>query len=334
MAITRISDILVPAIWVRYLRERTAANSRLFQSGAVANDPTIDAEIQRGGNSVNLPFWQDLGSDGTVDGVQGDDPTSNLTPGKIEADQQLAAVLRRVVSFGAADLAAALAGDDPMGVAADRIAPFWDRRFNAVAIETIKGALAALDAEKAGSGIHNVSVTTGTAVLIDADAVIDARINTLGDASDSLTLLFVHSKVYGRLQKQNLIDFIPDARGETVIPTYLGMTLVVTDTMPVDTSTPSFPVYTSFIAGAGALRYGEALAKVPVETIRRPEQGDGGGVEEFYSRRDIVLHPLGFKYKGAVPNAGPTNANLATAANWGRAFERKNIPLVGLKTNG
>lgn len=334
MAITRITDVLVPEIWVPYLREVTAENSRLFQSGAVAQDQQIDAEIEKGGNTVNLPFWQDLGSDSTVDTAQGDNPASSLTPGKIEADQQLAAVLRRVVSFGAADLAAALAGDDPMGVAADRIAPFWARRMNAAAIATIQGALSALDIESPGSGIHDVSVSSGPLALIGADAVIDARVNCLGDASDSLTLMFVHSKVYGRLQKNNLIDFIPDARGEVVIPTYLGMQLVVSDTLPADVSDPDFPVYTSFLAGPGALRYGETAAKVPAETIRRPEQGDGGGVEEFYSRRNFVLHPLGFKYTGSVPNAGPLNQALATGSNWARAFERKNIPLVGINTNG
>lgn len=334
MAITRITDVLVPEIWVPYLREVTAENSRLFQSGAVAQDQQIDAEIEKGGNTVNLPFWQDLGSDSTVDTAQGDNPASSLTPGKIEADQQLAAVLRRVVSFGAADLAAALAGDDPMGVAADRIAPFWARRMNAAAIATIQGALAALDIESPGSGIHDVSVSSGQLKLISADVVIDARVNCLGDASDSLTLMFVHSKVYGRLQKNNLIDFIPDARGEAVIPTYLGMQLVVSDTLPANVSDPDFPVYTSFLAGPGALRYGETAAKVPAETIRRPEQGDGGGVEEFYSRRNFVLHPLGFKYTGSVPNAGPLNQALATGSNWARAFERKNIPLVGINTNG
>ena len=204
---TRIADILVPELWVPYLREATAENSRLFQSGALQDDPVIDTEIERGGNSVNIPFWQDLGSDGTEDSVQGDDPDVDIAPGKIESDQQLAAVLRRVVSFGAADLAAALAGDDPIAVAADRMAPFWDRRFNAVAVETLQGALGALDAEEAGSGIHDVAqdvAVAGGEVLIDADTVIDARINTLGDASDSLTLLFVHSRVFGRLQKENL----------------------------------------------------------------------------------------------------------------------------------
>lgn len=335
MAVTRISDILVPELWVPYLREQTAENSRLFQSGVLVNDATIDGEIQRGGNSVHIPFWKDLGSDGTTDSAQGDDPTSSITPGKIESDEQVGVVLRRVVSFGAADLAAALAGDDPMGVAADRIAPFWDRRFNAAAISVIQGALGALDAESpSNNGYVDVAVESGTAVLLDADTVIDARQQGLGDASDDLTLMFVHSKVYARLQKLNLIDFIPDARGEVVIPTYLGMQLVVSDTLPADVSDPDFPVYTSFLAGPGALRYGETAAKVPAETIRRPEQGDGGGVEEFYSRRDFVLHPLGFKYVGSVPNAGPLNPALATGTNWARAFERKNIPLVGIKTNG
>lgn len=335
MAVTRIADILVPELWVPYLREQTAENSRLFQSGVLQDDAVIDAEIAKGGNSVHLPFWQDLGTDGTSDTVQGDNPGSTLTAGKIDSDEQVAVVLRRVVSFGAADITAALAGDDPLAVAADRIAPFWDRRFNAAAIKVIQGALGALDAESpTANGYHDVSVATGTAALLTADHVIDARQLGLGDVADELTLMFVHSKVYARLQKQNLIDFIPDARGEVMIPTYLGMALVVSDTLPVDETDPDYPIYESYVAGPGALRYGEASAKVPAEVNREPAQGDGGGVEYFYSRRDVVLHPLGFKYSGSIPSAGPANTALGTDTNWTRVFERKNIPIVGIKTNG
>ena len=335
MAVTRIADILVPELWVPYLREATKENSRLFQSGALVEDATIDREIARGGNSVHIPFWKDLGSDGTVETGQGDDPASKITPGKIESDEQVAAVLRRVVSFGAADLAAALAGDDPMGVAAERIGPFWERRFNQVAIAAIRGALAAIDNEgsQASVGFFDVSVQSGTPRYIDAETVIDARQAGLGDAADDLTLMFVHSAVYARLQKLNLIDFIPDARGEVVIPTYLGMQLVVTDSLPVDKS-GSNPVYETYICGPGALRYGESSAKVPAEVQREALEADGGGVEYFVSRRDFVIHPLGFKYVGSLPANGPTNAQLATAGNWARVFERKNIPLVGIKTNG
>lgn len=331
---TRIADILVPELWVPYLREATKENSRLYQSGALVEDATIDAEIARGGNSVHVPFWKDLGSDGTTDSAQGDDPASKLTPGKIESDEQVAVVLRRVVSFAAADITAALAGDDPMGVAADRIAPFWDRRFNQVAISAIRGALGAIDLESPpGTGFLDASVSSGTPIYIDAEVVIDARQMGLGDAADDLTLMFVHSAVYARLQKLNLIDFIPDARGEVVIPTYLGMQLVVTDSLPVDTS-GSNPVYETYICGPGALRYGEASAKVPAEVQREALEADGGGVEYFVSRRDFVIHPLGFKYVGSLPSAGPTNTHFSTASNWERVFERKNIPLVGIKTNG
>lgn len=331
---TRITDVLVPELWYRYLREQTAENSRLYQSGAVVRDGVIDENIANGGNLVNLPFWQDLGSDETVDTAQGDNPDTDLSPGKIESDQQAAVVLRRVVSFAAADLAGALAGDDPMQVALDRIAPFWDRRYNAAALSTIAGALGAIDEESPTLvGVHDVSVSSGTAVPISADAVIDARITALGDKSDDLTLIFVHSKVYGQLQKNNLIDFIPDARGEAVIPTYLGMQVVVSDTLPT-TASETHPTYVSYLAGPGALREGETMAKVPVAIERQERQASGAGVEYFFSRRDFVLHPLGFKFSGSVSNAGPLNAALAEEGNWTRAFERKNIPLVGLKTNG
>ncbi|HEL8745379.1 TPA: coat protein, partial [Listeria monocytogenes] len=66
---------------------------------------------------------------------------------------------------------------------------------------------------------------------ISGNLVLDAK-QLLGDSSDRLSLMVMHSAVYTALQKQNLIAFIPNARGEVNIPTYLGYRVVVDDGVP------------------------------------------------------------------------------------------------------
>jgi hypothetical protein len=55
----------------------------------------------------------------------------------------------------------------------------------------------------------------------------------------------------------------------------------------------------------------------------------------LYSRRADIVHPLGFEFTSAsVAGQSATLAELATAANWNRVWERKNVPLCFLQTNG
>ncbi len=164
-----------------------------------------------------------------------------------------------------------------------------------------------------------------------AEAFIDACV-TMGDSMESLGMVMVHSVVYARMQKNNLIDFIPDASGQIKIPTFLGRIVIVDDTMPVSSG-----VYQTWLFGAGAVRLGVGNAKVPTEVQRKPDAGNGGGQEVLHNRVEWCLHPVGHKYIGTAPSGGPSNAtssnNLAAAGSWSRRFpERKMIKIARLIT--
>ena len=134
------------------------------------------------------------------------------------------------------------------------------------------------------------------------------------------------------MQKNNLIDFIPDARGEIEIPTFLGREVIVDDGLP---STGN--VYDTWLFGMGATMLGMGTPKVPVEVERKPGAGNGGGQEVLYMRNEWLMHPTGHAYVGTSPNGGPTNAatsnNLADAGSWARRYpERKQIKFARLVT--
>ena len=59
------------------------------------------------------------------------------------------------------------------------------------------------------------------------------------------------------------------------------------------------------------------------------------GTELLANRKQYIMHPIGVKFtSSSVAADSPTNAELATAANWARVFSRKNVKLLCLKTNG
>ena len=154
----------------------------------------------------------------------------------------------------------------------------------------------------------------------------------MGDAQKKLGVMMVYSVVLTRMKKNNLIDFIPDARGEVNIPVFLGRQVIVDDGMP-----NAGGVFESWLMGAGAFRFGAGAPPVPTAVERKESAGKGGGQEILYNRVEWCLHAVGHAYVGTAASGGPSNAatanNLAAAASWGRAWsERKMVKIARLIT--
>ena len=346
--VTRISDLVIPVWFSDYTRQLTTEKSRLIQSGAVQIDPVLNRELAGGGLTFNHPSFQDLDND--PENISSDDPAVFGTPNKIKTATEIQVRLSRNNSWSSMDLAGDLAGEDPLEAIAQRISNYWVRRDQAMLIATMKGVFADNSAAPTGGDTHTQNDMTNDisgAAFADgttnysAGAFVDAAV-TMGDSMDELSMVLVHSVVYGRMLKNNLIDFIPDSinpgaspytTGGRGIPTFLGRTVVVDDSMPI----PSAGVFETWLFGQGAIRMGVGEPKVPVERDRIPAAGNGGGQEIIFNRIERITHPAGYAYVGTSPAGGPSNAattnNLADAASWRRVFtSRKQIRIARMIT--
>lgn len=329
MAKTQISDVIVPDVFNPYVIERTAELSALRRSGIVTSNPELDRLASSGGRLINMPFWNDLTG---ADEVLSD--SSALTPAKIDANQDVAVLLMRGKAWSANDLAKALSGDDPMGAIGDLVAEYWVRREQDTLISILTGVFADNAANDNSDLINDISIADGDAATdanrISAEAVIDTT-HLLGDAADKFTAIAVHSTVYANMLKQNLIDTEPTNTQNVGWGVYLGKTVIVDDRCPRVAGGTSGFVYTSYLFGQGAIGLGNGAAPVPTETDRDSLAGD----DILINRRHYILHPRGVAFKDAsVAGSSPTNAELAAAANWDRVYEKKNVRLAALRTNG
>lgn len=341
----QISDVVVPEIFTPYVQQMTEQKSRLIASGAVVRDGQLDSDLAGGGITFNRPSFKDLDND--AENISTDNPASSSTPNKIATATEIQVRLSRNNSWSSMDLSAALAGVDPMQAIAARVSDYWVRREQAAFVATMTGVFAnnatATDAYHTQNDMtHDVSGAAFSDGLTNftAEAFIDACL-TMGDSMDSLGMIMVHSVVYARMLKNNLIDFIPDSTNSVAtpnagasrgIPTFLGRMVIVDDGVPF-----SGGVFQSWLFGAGAVRNGRGAPKVPTETERKPAAGDGGGQELLFNRVEWVIAPVGLAYVGTAPSGGPSNANtsnnLAAAGSWRRVFgERKQIKIARLIT--
>lgn len=335
MAKTGIADIIIPTEFERYAIERTAQLSELISSGIVEQTPEFDALAAGGGREVRMPFWRDLTGDRQILS-----DAAALAVSKIESGQDVARIHNDGNAWSWNHLAKALSGEDPMQAIVDLVAGYWARSDQAMVIASLAGVFGAATMAANKLAIASESIAGQSAsTRLNGSTFVDAT-QKLGDRGDRLTAVAMHSATEAALRKLDLIDFLPDSEGKTMIKTFQGRRVIVDDTLTVRNGTTDGKVYTTYLFGQGAFARGTA----PLNG--EPLEGGFGteGVElarvalesdtVLINRRRHILHPRGVKFLAAsVAGESPTNDELADGTNWQRVWEAKNVRIVAVEHN-
>lgn len=346
MAVVQLADIIQPEFFSQYMAENSMTSTALFQSGVLVPHPLMQTEISAGGNTLNIPFWGDLLSPadpgGSDPNLSNDNPAQLSTPNKITANNQVVRKSYLNNSWGSMNFAGELAGSDPQQRIAERVVNYWNRTYEYRLVKSLIGILLSNVANNSSDMCVDISsATTGAPITINGtqytspsftrNAVIDAA-STIGDRAQEFRAIAMHSSVYREASKNNEIEFIRDSDNNIVFSTYAGLAIIQDDSLTM----PTAGVFINVLFGQGAVGFasGEPSTGFGTETWRYPDQGMGGGSSVLWSRRNSIIHPLGFSFSGAsVAGASPSSAELALAANWTRvAFQRKTVPLCFLVT--
>lgn len=337
MASTRLSDVIVPEVAGEYIVQQLAEKDRLITSGVIVRDALLDTFAAGGGKTFDMPHWNQLGGESSVGS---DDPTQTITPDKITTGTCSAIRHVRAKAWGSMALAGLLAGDNPTDRILNMVSGWWMRDRQKMLVASANGVFASNVMNNASDMVvnianDNVGVPT-IAEKISPTAILMGK-QTMGDAADSLSVIMMHSAIHTSLQQQDLIDYIPNNKADIGWGTYLGYTVIVDDGCPAIVGTNRI-TYTTYLAGTGAFGYGETALENAVTTKWIDETGNGMGEERIFTRTSFILHPVGMTFipagGSALVGISPTNTELAAAEKWSRIYERKNVPLVAIKTNG
>jgi hypothetical protein len=135
----------------------------------------------------------------------------------------------------------------------------------------------------------------------------------------------MHSAVATHLENLKVLTYLKynDGNGierELTVGQLNGRLVIVDDDMPVaevkEGTTVVGHQYTTYVFGQGAIEYTNCGAKVPYEMSRDPKTN--GGQDTLYSRQRKCWAPYGISFSGIgnISTLSPTNAELATGANW------------------
>lgn len=334
MAITQLSDVIVPEVYQTYAAVNSPEKTAFYQSGIIVSNEGLNAKANEGGETLNVPFWKDL--DANQEANRSNDTETSATAQKVTTGKQIARVAYLNQGYKSADLTGEIAGSDPMQQVRNRFGSYWMKQWQRRLIASTNGILADNVANDSSDMVVNVAAdiigSQSADTRFNRDVFTEAAY-TMGDAATNLSAIGVHSAVMQQMVKNDDIVYIPDSQGNLTIPTYMGLRVIVDDGHTVTAGTTSGFKYTSVLFGQGAFGYGEGTAKTPVELEREASQGNGGGVETLWERKTWLLHPFGFAVGTAPTDVSYSQAELAAAATWDRVVERKNVPLAYLVTN-
>ena len=325
------SDIIIPEIFTPYLVEETTKRDAFLASGVVQPMAELNAS-EDGGDYINVPFYAaNLSS--TFERLT--DSTS-LTPGKITADKQRAAVVHRGNAFESRDLAAMAAGSDPMAAIGQKLANYISHERQKDLLSCCAGVFGAVgDTSNAAFAALAVDGTTGdTPTELGPRQIVKAK-SLLGDQGEKLSTIVLHPNVYYSLMERRAIDFIYDnngqadtgatqgstapAFGSVQVPTFMGLRVIVSSDVQTAGSGSSTE-YASYLFTPGAIGSGETMALRTERDRDILAKSDALSFDLHY-----VYHPMGTRF-AEVPN--PTSAQLSTVTNWTKVYETNNIGIA------
>jgi len=328
---TILSDVVFRDELRDYITVNSVERTAFFESGILTSNSDMSQLLASPSNTFTIPWWVDL--DASIEPNYSNDVYTDIAvPLSVTSASMQARAAYLNEGFNCMNLVKNITNQDPLEFVAGRMLSYWRKQAQRRAIATVVGIYNDNVASNSGDMVVDAGGTISAAAIIRAKA-------TMGDYSGQLgglSVIAMHSAVQTELQILNLIDFTPIADQTPEFGRFQGMRVVVDDGMPVIAGTPN--KYLSVIFGPGALGFAEDTppGEDGLEYDRTPDRGNGGGAETLWSRRDFVVHPLGYSFLSATITGTPTTtrpisanwADLALATNWERKFARKQVPLA------
>ncbi|WNK19363.1 hypothetical protein P1P91_10915 [Halomonas piscis] len=327
MSTVRLSDVIQPVEFSAYVAQNTAVKSALVQSGIMARNNAIEAQLKAGADSFTIPAWLDLSDDEAS--IVSDDPDQLSTPGKVGTTKQRVRKAYLAKSWAAMNMASELSGSNAMAHIQNRVTAYWERQLQARLVASLQGIIADNEASDSSDMLNDISEEADEAAKLTAEALIDT-VGTLGDSMSSVVALCCHSDVFRYLLKLDAIEYLPPSEGSLSLPTWRGLAVVYDDAMPEEAG-----VYTTALFGQGAVAYGVTAPRIAdgTEVESLPASGNGGGQQVLHSRQNLAVAPAGFSFDDtATTGDSPSIAELRDAQSWKRTAEdRRNVPMAFLR---
>ena len=329
MAMTTLGDIFAQnrtaayAVIQSYMDDAgdLVTQTPFFQAGILTSNAIVNEVAASTTPEVTLPYFGRL--DSSVEPNYSNDVYEDIAiPHKVGTGSMKARVAFLNEAWGSMDLVAELTGIDPLARVAGMLNRYWQEEAELRTVATLRGLYATAAADM------NVSVTATGSVY---EGIIDGQLS-LGDNFGTIAGMVMDSRTFARAVKEKIAESSMDRDTNILTRTLNGLPVIVSDRAMRAANGDSIIA----LLGRNAFAYGIANPKVPLAYEREEARGNGGGAETLWTRRNMVLHPMGYSFLSAsiTGNGTETTArsagwtDLANPANWQRTVTRKAVPIA------
>lgn len=330
------------APFARYLAEEIFQRSAFIRSGVMGRSGLLSGTT---GSRIEAPFFNAINA--AEEQIRSDDTwgtsgAGHFTSQKVTASTQYATITYRGFMFSADDLSRYQTGEDPLAHFRSQLAADLDRKMTAKLVSQLTG-LVGPGGPLAGTNSLDVSVPAAAdeANFLTASNITAAKYK-LGERASSVTTIAMHPLVAAYMETVGALTFSTDALStggniqwggggiglsSTAVGYMMGLRVIVDEQLPIRGAIGEQQQFVCYLFGNGVVQTGDQFP-LRIETERNIASLQDA-VAVHYSN---ALHVIGTSWAGAGDN--PTNAQLATAGNWGLAYtEPRLIPLCELTVN-
>lgn len=344
MPIAQISDLWVPQIWIKEIRERQTTFPSVLNSGAVVRGEQFNQIASGAGTSANIPFFKDITDQ--ADEIQVENTVLSSVQG-IGGGVQVAPILNRVTQNSVTALAAAVSGTDPVGEITSQLAQRRLKQRNATLIAILRGILGGGSTAAGGGGclaamrIDAFDETGNDATAsqtMSSDLFIQAK-SLLGELAEELRFgaMIIHPTPLASLEKADAASFKTGLASGLpwAIRTYRDVPVFISEKLARAGTTNGY-VYETLLLAPGSVAYGEKeqLGDVIDVASLQLDLEKGKNNASIYDRTRFLLAPAGVKWVGTPAGQSATNAELQTIGNWTLQFQSANrVGVCMIRTN-
>lgn len=336
-----IADNYDPSIWIPGIREKAEVLPNLINSGILSRSPLFDTIASGPSSIADIPFFRSIANQDEAIQVERVAPTvQGQTTSK-----QVCVMLNRETANDLTAMSANLGALDPVGDLLGQIAERRTIQEQKRLLFTLRGVfgVAAVSSALSVDHFHEATADIVAADAITGAYVLDA-VAKLGDFGTTNGIIVCHPNIRVALIKLDDKQYFLDREGPVIIEYYKQMRLFTSELLVragTGVGTPN--VYETFIILPGTFAKGEKTQvsgdtgnpAIDVASINMIKDGTTN-VLTLIDRTRTIFHPSGMKWLDAsVAASSPTNAELATAANWGMAAsDAKLLGMTRIRTNG
>lgn len=321
MAVTDLSNTIIPVVFNKYVLNTILKTNRLIQSGIAVPDQNLSDQLMAPGNEVLIPFINDLSGEPQAWTDTADIDVANLTTG-----EQRAIKFRQSKAFGMTDIATMVSGAPIAQTIATRFAEYWNRVDQSTLNATLTGVFS--NETIATAKLFDQTVVTPSDPTFGPKGFL-AAIGLLGDLQDqSFNKIAVNSATYSQMKSQGMIETIQPQNAVTPVNYYNNMEVIVDDDIPLEKG----GIATAYIYGTGSVSFSTYMHST--EVYREPLKQ--GGRDSVINRRCATIHVNGTTLAKTFTPAGQTTIidELSKGTTWDIAsgIDPRNIRVVAYKS--